>query len=106
MTAGVQLRAALLQTEDLDTLLQTKTELKLAGSIRSLGLLCLLQKIDKSFGLVRQWSFRAINEKGLMIDLIQAPADGAGEAALISIGTGTDPVAEPLQGLEWLTVTP
>ncbi len=106
MAAGVQLRAALLQTDDLDTLLDTKTELELAGSIRSLGLLGILQKIDKTFRLARQRSFRAVNEKGFMVDLIRAPLERVGEAGPTSIGTGTDLVAEPLHGLEWLTAAP
>jgi hypothetical protein len=102
MAAGVQLKAGLLQTEDLDTLLNTKSEIELAGSTRSAGLLGILQRVDKTFKPQRKRSFRAVNAKGFMVDLIRAPIDSGG-LALTSIGSGNDLVAESLRGLEWLT---
>ena len=104
MAAGVHLKAGLLQTEDLDTLLNTKSEIELAGSIRSAGLLGILQDVDATFKPLRQRSFRAVNAKGFMVDLIRAPIDFSG--GLNSIGTGLDLVAESLRGLEWLTALP
>src|SRR6202451_1150933 len=100
MAAGVQLKAGLLQTEDLDTLLNTKSEIELAGSIRSAGLLGILQDVDKTFKPQRKRSFRAVNAKGFMVDLIRAPIDSSG--GFTSIGL----VAEQLRGLEWLTALP
>jgi hypothetical protein len=105
MAAGVQLKAGLLQTEDLDTLLNTKSEIELAGSTRSAGLLGILQSVDKTFKPQRKRSFRAVNAKGFMVDLIRAPIDSGG-LALTSIGSGNDLVAESLRGLEWLTALP
>jgi len=105
MAAGVQLKAGLLQTEDLDTLLNTKSEIELAGSTRSAGLLGILQGVDKTFKPQRKRSFRAVNAKGFMVDLIRAPIDSGG-LALTSIGSGDDLVAESLRGLEWLTALP
>jgi hypothetical protein len=105
MAAGVQLKAGLLQTEDLDTLLNTKSEIELAGSVRSAGLLGILQDVDATFKPLRKRSFRAANAKGFMVDLIRAPIDSGG-LALTSIGTGSDLVAEQLRGLEWLTALP
>ena len=104
MAAGVQLKAGLLQTEDLDTLLNTKTEIELAGSIRSAGLLGILQDVDATFKPQRKRSFRAVNAKGFMVDLIRAPIDSHG--GLTSIGSGYDLIAEQLNGLEWLTALP
>jgi hypothetical protein len=106
MAAGVQLKAGLLQTEDLDTLLNTKSEIELAGSTRSAGLLGILQDVDATFKPQRKRSFRAVNAKGFMVDLIRAPIDPAGGLALTSIGTGSDLIAEQLRGLEWLTALP
>jgi hypothetical protein len=106
MAAGVQLKAGLLQTGDLDTLLNTKDEIELAGSIRSAGLLGILQDVDATFKPQRKRSFRAVNAKGFMVDLIRAPIDQAGGLALTSIGSGHDLVAEQLRGLEWLTALP
>ncbi len=105
MAAGVQLKAGLLQTEDLDTLLNTKSEIELAGSVRSAGLLGILQDVDATFKPQRKRSFRAVNAKGFMVDLIRAPIDSGG-LAFTSIGTGTDLVADQLRGLEWLTALP
>ena len=104
MAAGVQLKAGLLQTEDLDTLLNTKAEIELAGSIRSAGLLGILQDVDATFKPQRKRSFRAVNAKGFMVDLIRAPIDASG--GFNSIGSGIDLVAEQLRGLEWLTALP
>ena len=103
MKAGVQLKAGLLQTEDLDTLLN-KSEIELAGSIRSAGLLGILQDVDKTFKPQRKRSFRAVNAKGFMVDLIRAPIDAPGGRT--SIGTGLDLIADQLRGLEWLTALP
>src|ERR1700678_669275 len=100
MAAGVQLKAGVLQTEDLDTLLNTKAEIELAGSLRSAGLLGILQDVDKTFKPQRKRSFRAVNAKGFMVDLIRAPIDSSG--GFTSIGL----VAEQLRGLEWLTALP
>jgi len=105
MRAGVQLKAGLLQTEDLDTLLNGKSEIELGGSIRSAGLLGILQDVDATFKPQRKRSFRAVNAKGFMVDLIRAPIDPGG-LALTSIGSGNDLVADQLRGLEWLTALP
>jgi hypothetical protein len=105
MAAGVQLKAGLLQTSDLDTLLDTKAELEIAGDVRNAGLLGLIQRVDKSFRLARQRSFRAVNSRGFMVDLIRAPlSEGKGRAT--SLGLHEDLIAEPLQGLEWLADAP
>jgi hypothetical protein len=103
MAAGVQLKAGLLQTNDLDTLLDTKADLEIAGDVRSAGLLGLIQKVDKTFRLVRQRSFRAVNSKGFMVDLIRAPLS---DGKVTSLGRNEDLVAEPLQGLDWLADAP
>jgi hypothetical protein len=105
MRAGVQLKAGLLQTEDLDTLLNGKSEIELGGSIRSAGLLGILRDVDKTFKPQRKRSFRAVNARGFMVDLIRAPIDSGG-LALTSIGSVNDLVAESLRGLEWLTALP
>src|SRR5713226_8206381 len=60
--------------------------------------------IDRSFRLVRQRSFRAVNSKGFMVDLIRAPFSD--QTGATSIGRKEDLIAEPLQGLEWLAGAP
>ncbi len=105
MAAGVQLKAGLLQTEDLDTLLNTKSEIELAGSTRSAGLLGILQDVDATFKTQRKRSFRAVNAKGFMVDLIRAPIDSGG-LAFTSIGSGHELIADQLRGPEWITALP
>jgi hypothetical protein len=105
MAAGVHLKAGLLHTEDLDTLLNTRKELEIAGAIRSVGLLGILQKVDKTFRLARERSFRAINAKGFMVDLIRAPVDSA-TGGLVSLGAANDLTAEQLHGLQWIAAAP
>jgi hypothetical protein len=104
MAAGVQLTSGLLQTEDLDTLLDSKTGLEIGGEVRTTGLLGLLQKIDKTFRPIRQRSFRAVNREGFMVDLIRAPFTN--RSLPVSLGGQGDLVAEPLQGLDWLAGAP
>jgi hypothetical protein len=104
IAAGVQLKSGLLQTDDLDTLFDSKADLEIAGDVRSTGLLGLIQKVDKSFRLARQRSFRAVNSKGFMVDLIRAPSHEPGQR--ISVGRRDDLVAEPLEGLDWLADAP
>jgi hypothetical protein len=100
--AGVQLKEGLLQTEDLDTLLDTGTGLKLAEEARTKGFLGLLRSVDKTFSILGRRSFRAVNVKGFMVDLLRPPVEGN----LPSIGLGKDLVAEPLEGLQWLAAAP
>jgi hypothetical protein len=106
MAAGVQLASGLLQTDDLDTLLHTKHELELGGSVRSLGLLAILKKVDKTFELARPSSFRAVNAKGFMVDLIRAPLESTTGVRPTDKRLETDLIADPLHGLEWLTAVP
>ena len=88
--AGVQLKEGLLQTEDLDTLLDTGTGLKLAEEARTKGFLGLLRSVDKTFSISEDASFRAVNVKGFMVDLLRPPVEGN----LPSIGLGKD-LVEP-----------
>jgi hypothetical protein len=100
--AGVQLKEGLLQTEDLDTLLDAGSGLKLGEEARTRGFLGLLRSVDKTFSIIGRRSFRAVNLKGFMVDLLRPP----GEVNLPSIGLGKDLVAEPLEGLQWLAAAP
>jgi hypothetical protein len=102
MAAGVQLRSALLQTEDFDALLYNGPGLNLQGAIRKPGLIGILRKVDKTFNLAARRSFRAVNSRGFAVELIRAPAGS--EKGPLSIGLGRDLIAEQLPGLQWLSV--
>jgi len=104
MAAGVQLKAGFFQTEDLDTLLNTKSEIELAGSTRSAGLLGILQDVDKTFKPQRKRSFRAVNAKASW--RFDPRADRFWRTCTHQHCSGNDLVAESLRGLEWLTRCP
>ncbi len=104
--AGVQLKEGLLQTEDLDTLLDPGAALKLGEESRARGFLGLVRTVDKTFSAVGNRSFRAVNARGFMVDLLRPPIDAAAAGKLPSIGLGKDLVAEPLQGLQWIQIAP
>ena len=104
MAAGVQLRAGLLQTVDLDALLEAGRVLNLGGPIRRLGLIGILCKVDKTFKMAAHRSFRAVNARGFAVELIGAHSETA--TGPFSIGLGRDLIAELLPGLQWLSVPP
>ncbi len=104
--AGVQIKAGLLQTDDLDTLLDTSSGLEIADKTQARGFLGLLRTADRTFAPATRRSFRAINAKGFVVDLIRPPTEGASPNSLPSIGLSRDLVAEPVAGLQWLARGP
>lgn len=65
MAAGVQLRDGLLQTEDLDTMLDAGSGLEFAQEVRTRGFLGLLKTVDKTFSVIGKRSFRAVTQRAL-----------------------------------------
>jgi hypothetical protein len=92
--AGVQFKEGLLQTEELDTLLDTGSALKLDEENRIRGFLGLLRTVDKTFAAVGNRSFRAVTAKGFMVDLLRAPA---GAAAAINLNPKINQAARRLR---------
>ena len=106
MAAGVQFKAGLLQTDDLDTLIDPNSPLEIAAKARKLGLLGLLKKVDKTFAPARERSFRAVNARGFMVELLRPLSLQGSALGLPSIGIGKDLVAEQLIGLDWILAGP
>jgi hypothetical protein len=104
--AGVQFQAGLLQTDDLDTLIDPNSPLEIAVRTRKLGLLGLLKTVDNTFAPARERSFRAVNAKGFMVELLRPISIQPGKSALPSIGMGKDLIAEQITGLDWLLAGP
>ena len=104
--AGVHLKEGLLQTDDLDTVIDMSAGLELGEPIRTKGFLGLLRSADKTFRPAGKRSFRAINAKGFMVDLLRPISEGAATTNLPSIGLGKDLIADPLEGLQWLSMIP
>lgn len=101
MMAGVHFKTGLLQTDDLDTLLEENPPLEIAGTVSRLGLLGILKKVDKTFDISPERRFRAVNSKTFMVDLIKPPVGKRSK-----IGNGRDLVAPAIQGLDWLGAAP
>lgn len=106
IAAGVQFKTGLLQTDDLDTLIDPHSPLEIAVRARKLGLLGLLKTVDKSFAPAREQSFRAVNARGFMVELLRPISLQPGTAGLPSIGRGKDLIAEQLIGLDWILAGP
>lgn len=67
---GVQFGVGLLATNDLDTALDARKNLALAGRLLPAGLIGVLRRVDSSFELLNQGHYRAANSTGTMVDLI------------------------------------
>ena len=103
--AGVQVRSDLLATNDVDILWDARQSLSLSlGDFRREGVIGYLKRADQSFRRSRGQHYRAINQNGFMVDLIQpvgdlmaATDDHANEEDLAGVG---------IEGLEWLVNAP
>ncbi len=105
---GVQIKSGLLATGDVDPLFDARSSLKLITSeLRSEGLLGLLRKVDSTFAPMGRRSFRAANDEGFMVDLIQPmPRNRFATSGRTTIGASGDPEAVEIEGLAWLVNSP
>lgn len=104
--AGGSFPSTLLATGDIDLLFDGRRRLRmLVREDQTEGLAGLLRKVDESFDLVGPGSFRATNDDGFMVDLIQ-PQQAAASTAKAAIGTTEDLQAAEIEGLEWLQNVP
>ncbi|CAO3439703.1 nucleotidyltransferase family protein [Azospirillum doebereinerae] len=106
---AVQARSDLLATGDVDLLWDSSAGLKLTGgaATRMEGVLSLLQRVDRSFHLVRAGSFRAVNKEGYMVDLITPSFGDPVSSKPWRIGAqGDDLTAIEIGGLAWLVNSP
>ena len=71
--AGVFFESGLMATQDVDILWDVRSKLQLhaADKIELGGFLAILQQADRSFEPIRKRSFRAVNRKGYMVDLLK-----------------------------------
>ena len=104
--AGIQFNSEIVATGDLDILLDTREKLKVSIDENSPQFIKILQKADKSFIVSKRQGFRAINNKGYMVDLITAakrPIHLPNEFAKTL--EGDLDIAE-IEKLEWLISAP
>lgn len=103
--AGVQLLTELLASGDMDLLYDPRQNLDLMSErLEGIGLLGLLQKVDRSFVCVRQQGFRAANAGHFMVDLI-IPERPMQESNPITFAE-EDLYAAEVPGLQWLLNAP
>jgi hypothetical protein len=107
-SAGVFLESGLMATQDMDLLWDIRPRLQLHGSdkIEPRGLLALLQQADRSFELIRKRSFRAVNRKGYMVDLLKPEPRPAHLLERRRIGPNGDLLAAEIRNLQWLVSSP
>lgn len=109
MSAGVLLGSDIVATGDVDLLWDTRRGIRLAvKEFKKEGVLGLLQKVDKTFGVRQQRDFRATNNDGFFVDLI-CPEDRhfLPPEAADRLGENRDNLyGAPIGGLEWLINSP
>jgi hypothetical protein len=106
--ASVYLDAAIMATQDLDLMWDTRTKLTLFAihQMNNEGLLGLLKQVDKSFEMITSKSFRAVNKEGYMVDLVQAEPKSIAVNPPGTIGNDNDIHAAPVKNLQWLISSP
>jgi hypothetical protein len=108
-SAGIFFESGLLATQDVDILWDVRSRLQLHAAdvkIEFGGFLAILQEADPSFELVRKRSFRAVNRKGYMVDLLKPEPRPAHLLEKRQVGAGGDLVAAEIRNLQWLVSSP
>ncbi len=96
-------------TDYIDLLVDARKRLRMVTATgEELGLSDVLRSADTSFEMLAPGSFRAVNAKGFMVDLIKPVPKGA-SAAVEKARIGSDPAdmtAAEIEGLVWLQNSP
>lgn len=103
--AGVRMKSELLASGDIDLLAGSGNVIKImTQTLVPDGLIGLLRKVDSSFDLVAENSYRAANASGFMVDLLIAPRDLRDTSQVTA--AAADLVAAEVEGLQWLQNAP
>ena len=107
-SAGIFFESGLMATQDVDILWDVRSGLQLhaGGNDEPGGLLAILQQADRTFELVRKRSFRAVNRKGYMVDLLKPEPRPAHSLEKRRMGARGDLVAAEIRNLQWLIASP
>jgi hypothetical protein len=101
--AGVRIDPGLTSTEDIDLLIDARSELIFAAdeNASSPSLLRLLQKLDRTFRRSKQ-TFRAVNDEGYLVDLIKPLRNPPWAKEGQRVGANAaDLLAAEIEGLVW-----
>jgi hypothetical protein len=106
--AGVRVTSEATATGDVDVLFDVRRRVSLGGAdVAPQGLVGLLRKVDRSFAAMAPKSFRAVNDRGYLVDLIE-PIRGnrmTQKAGRLS-DDPEDIQAVAIDGLHWLVNAP
>ena len=108
LRAGVLISSALLATADLDLLFDhRRLSLVVSDKTATSGILGLLKDIDSTFERVGPRGFRAANDTGFLVDLIQPIERGLRKKLPATLGRNEEDLyAVEIAGLEWLIHSP
>jgi hypothetical protein len=95
-------------TDDIDLLFDARKRLRMVSATgEELGLRDVLRSADTSFEMLSPGSFRAVNAKGFMVDLIKPVPKAASAVEKARIGSDpNDMTAAEIEGLAWLQSSP
>ncbi len=104
--AGIHFHSEVISTGDLDVLLDTREQLRISIERVSPRYIDLLKKADNSFQISDRQKFRAINNKGYMVDLITAPKNPPHLVNDFARTLEDDLDIAEIEKLEWLISAP
>ena len=105
--AGVMVADDLMETFDIDLLYGAQHKLKLSNEFEVNGLIGLLQKVDKSFKVTQEGHYRAVNNKGFLVELIKKTPEPPFKVESQVISSRKDDLkAVETEGLKWLDNAP
>jgi len=105
--AGVLLDPAILATQDLDIVMDSRGNPSLGDDAEDgPGLVGLLMKVDSSFSVMAKQGFRAVNKTGYMVDLIRPTPSPPWKNMPKCLGGEGDLEAADIPKLDWLVSSP
>lgn len=105
--AGLFVANDLMATLDIDLLFNTQHKLKLSNELEIIGLIGLLKKVDKSFELAEGVQYRAVNDRGFIVELIKKTPEPPFKVESQLISSRKDDLkAVEMDGLKWLNNAP
>lgn len=107
-TAGVFFDTGLTATQDMDILWDVRSRLRFFNSDQTDigGLIDILRKADRSFELINEQSFRAVNRSGYMVDLVKPEPKSVQKKEKRRMGNTEDLTAAEIRNLHWLVASP
>lgn len=105
--AGVMIDNDIMETMDVDLLYNAQRKIRLSSELNQSGLIGLLKKVDKTFEIAADGHYRAINDRGFMVELVKKMPEPPFkiESQYIS-NLKNDIKAAEMTGLKWLDSAP